>query len=88
MFPLSRDGRQTLVHLVFAGAGPATSAMSGWAMMLAYRAERWDTFANLAMVNAAGNLIIVTALAMAVSIRAIKISAKGFEADGQDATRG
>ena len=82
MLPLSRDGRQSLIYLVFAGAGPATSLVSGWAMALAYRAGQWATFADLALLNAAGNLIIVTALAMFVSIRAIKIGRDGLEANG------
>jgi hypothetical protein len=72
----------TLVYAVFAGAGPATSAVSAWTMWQAMTAGQWDTFARLATINAAGNLIIVTALAMFVSIRALKIGKDGFEASG------
>jgi hypothetical protein len=82
MQPLSRDGRMTLVYAVFAGAGPATSVINGAAMVASYRAGQWDTFYNLAMTNAVGNGIIVTALAMFVSIRTLQISKDGFKASG------
>lgn len=83
LLPLTREGRQTLVYLTFAGAGPATSAVNLWAMLKAAADGQWQVFYPLAMTNAVGNGIIVTALAMFVSIRAIKISKDGFQADGE-----
>jgi hypothetical protein len=86
--PLSTAGRQTLVYLVFAGAGPALTGLIVWAMY-AIRAwqgasaiSRLDRFAALANLVAAGMLVIVVALACFVSIRAIKIGAHGLEATG------
>jgi hypothetical protein len=76
------------VYLVFAGAGPALSALIIWAMV-AIRAwggataiAKLDRFATLAYIVAGALLIIVAALACFVSIRALKISAHGLEATG------
>lgn len=81
--PLTRDGRQTLVYLVFAGAGPSLTLVVMWAMIEALkRTALFDTFSHLAMIVAVSLLIIVTGLAMFVSIRAVKISKDGFEALG------
>jgi len=82
LFPFTREGRQTLVYLSLAGAGPATSGINLWAMSVAADAGQWSSFHSLAMTNGMSNGIIVTALAMFVSIRAIKISKNGFEANG------
>ena len=46
-----------------------------------------DVFANLAYMIAAGMLIVVTGLAMFVSIRSLKVSRDGLEASGGDSTR-
>jgi hypothetical protein len=86
--PLTIAGRQTLVYLVFAGSGPALTLLVVWAMTSirewqgASAISRLDRFAALANMVAAGLLIIVVALACFVSIRALKISAKGIEAEG------
>lgn len=81
--PLTRDGRQTLVYLVFAGAGPALTLVVMWAMARALDTPAlFDTFSKLAIIVAVSLLIIVTGLAMFVSIRAVKISKDGFEAEG------
>lgn len=85
MFPFTREGRKTLVYLTLAGAGPATSGINLWAMSVAADAGQWVSFHSLAMTNAIGNGIIVTALAMFVSIRAIRISKDGLEANGEGA---
>ena len=84
--PLTRDGRQTLVYLIFAGSGPALTLVVIWAMIEALkRVALYATFSHLAMIVAVSLLIIVTGLAMFVSIRAVKISKDGFEASGGNA---
>ena len=80
-FPLDREGRQSLVYLVLAGCGPAMTLAVMWAMhrihvwVDAPASERLEHFAALAMMVAAGLLIIITALAAFVSIRAFKVTA-------------
>lgn len=82
-FPFTRDGRQTLIYLTFAGCGPALTLVVMWAMNEALgRPALWKTFSTLAYVVALSLLIIVTGLGMFVSIRAVKISKDGFEAEG------
>lgn len=85
--PLTRDGRQSLVYLTFAGAGPALTAIVVWAMAVAQWNTWRDVFANLAYMIAAGMLIVVTGLAMFVSIRSLKVSRDGLEASGGDSIR-
>ena len=86
--PLTRDGRQTLVYLVFAGAGPALTAVVIWIMLQALaRPALFHTFSKVALIVAVSLLIIVTGLAMFVSIRAVKISKDGFEASGGEAAQ-
>jgi hypothetical protein len=83
-FPFSKEGRQTLVYLTFAGAGPALTVIVVWAMAVAQWNTWQDVFANLAYMVASGMLIIVTGLAMFVSIRSLKVSRDGLEASGGD----
>jgi zinc transporter ZupT len=84
LFPFTQEGRQTLVYLVFAGSGPVLTAFTAWAMYEALR-QGWEaTFANLAYTVAACLLIIVTGLAMFVSIRAVRLGKDGFSAEGGD----
>lgn len=73
LFPFSHEGRQTLVYLVFAGAGPALTAVVWLAMQVLAGAKQWDGYMRLATIVALSLLIIVTGLGMFVSIRAIKI---------------
>lgn len=86
--PYTREGRQTLIYLALAGCGPALTVVMVWAMQVirdwneASAAARLDKFATLAYLIGASLLIIVTALACFVSIRAVKISKDGFEATG------
>lgn len=84
LFPFTREGRQTLVYLVFAGCGPALTVIVIWAMNKALGMRLFDTFSRLSYVVAASLLIIVTGLAMFVSIRAVKIGKDGFEASGDN----
>lgn len=82
-FPLENDGRQTLIYLVFAGAGPALTLIVMWAMGEALeRPQLWKTFSGLAYILGICLLVITTGLGMFVSIRAVKISREGFEANG------
>ena len=81
--PLTRDGRQTLVYLVFSGAGPALTLVAIWSMVQALgRPALFSTFSQIALIVASALFVIVTGLAMFVSIRAVKISKDGFEASG------
>lgn len=80
--PFTHEGRQTLVYLVFAGSGPALCAIIIWAMVEALRRDLFKTFSHLSLVVAACLLIIVTGLAMFVSIRAVKLGKDGFSAEG------
>lgn len=80
--PFTHQGRQTLIYLIFAGAGPALCLMTIWAMVQALRHGLLKTFSNLSLVVAASLLIIVTGLAMFVSIRAVKLGKDGFSAEG------
>lgn len=84
--PLSHEGRQTLVYVIFAGAGPMLTLVVIWAMSEALgRPALFKTFGWLAMTVAAALFVIVTALGMFVSIRAVKIGKDGFEATGGNA---
>lgn len=88
LFPFSRDGRQTLIYLIFGGCGPALTLVVIWAMIESLdRPQLWSTFTGLAYIVAASLLIIVSGLGMFVSIRAVKISREGFEASGGESQR-
>lgn len=80
--PYTHEGRQTLVYLVFAGAGPALTGVVIWAMLKALDFKLYATFSNLALIVAASMLLIVTGLSMFVSIRAVKLGKDGFSAEG------
>jgi hypothetical protein len=82
LFPFTHEGRQTLVYLVFAGAGPALTLIVIWAMNRALFYKLFGTFSNLAYIVAGALLIIVTGLGMFVSIRAVKLGKDGFSAEG------
>lgn len=78
--PFTHEGRQTLVYLVFAGAGPALTLFVLWIMQMirdwtgASEAEKLERFAGLANYVGLALLIVVVALACFVSIRAFKAS--------------
>lgn len=83
LFPFTREGRQTLVYLVFAGCGPSLTLLVMWAMNQSLgQPKLWPTFTRLATIVAVALLIITIALGMFVSIRALKISRGGIEASG------
>lgn len=79
-FPFSFAGRQTLIYLVFAGAGPAITLLLIWAMRQSLAAKLWDQFTHLSNELALAHLIVVIGLAMFVSIRSLKIGPDGIEA--------
>lgn len=83
LFPFSRDGRQTLIYLVFAGAGPALTALVIWAMDRALLHKMFGLFRDLSWFVATSMMIVVIGLSMFVSIRAIKVGKDGLEASGQ-----
>jgi lysylphosphatidylglycerol synthetase-like protein (DUF2156 family) len=84
LFPFTRDGRQTLIYLVFALAGPALTAVVIWAMVKALeQVALWATFRDLALIVAAALMVVVIGLAMFVSIRAIKVGRDGVSAEGE-----
>jgi len=81
-FPFTQPGRQTLVYFVFAWAGPVLTAITVWAMVTALANGLQATFSNLAYLVGGCLLIIVTGLAMFVSIRAVRLGKDGFSAEG------
>jgi hypothetical protein len=84
LFPFTHEGRQTLIYLVFAGAGPALCLICLWAMNAALQKGWLEVYVNLATKFGWANLIIVSGLACFVSIRAIKIGKDGFGVEGRD----
>lgn len=84
LFPFSHEGRQTLVYLVFAGAGPALTLLVMWAMRQALAHGFQAAFESLADKVTWALLIIVCGLACFVSIRAIQIGKDGVNVQGRD----
>lgn len=83
LFPFTREGRQTLVYLVFALAGPALTFAVLWSMKQLQDAKQWEPFANMAFWVLGSSLVVtVIALGMFVSIRAVKIGKDGIDAQG------
>ena len=83
--PLTHEGRQTLMYRIFAGAGPALTVVVIWIMVQSLAHSLFNTFSNVAMIVAVSLLLVVTGLAMFVSIRAVKIGKGGFSAEGGNA---
>lgn len=86
LFPFQHEGRQTLIYLVFAGAGPALTLIALHVLEQTEAARQWDIYAAMARILGWSLLIIVCGLGMFVSIRAIKLGKDGFEADSRDPT--
>lgn len=84
LFPFTHEGRQTLVYIVLAFAGPALTGVVMWAMSITRDEKHWDIFGSLADKVSWSLLIIVCALACFVSIRAIKIDKNGASIEGRD----
>ena len=84
LLPFTHEGRQTLVYIIFAGAGPALTAVVIWAMLKALDFKLFATFSQLSLIVAGAMLIIVSGLAAFVSIRAIKLGKDGFEMEGRE----
>lgn len=81
-FPFTHEGRQTLVYLIFAGAGPVLCIMTMLAMLMALDYKLYKTFSQLSWVVAICLLITITGLSMFVAIRSLKINKDGFSAEG------
>ncbi|MFK5283796.1 hypothetical protein ACI3PL_29890, partial [Lacticaseibacillus paracasei] len=58
------------------------TALTVWAMVTALHQGLQATFSNLAYLVGGCLLIIVTGLAMFVSIRAVRLGKDGFSAEG------
>ena len=86
LFPFSHEGRQTLIYLVFAGAGPALTLVAIDILDTSEGAGQWGIYAAMARILGWSLLIIVCGLGMFVSIRAIKLGKDGFSADSRDPT--
>lgn len=88
--PFSHAGRQTLMYLVLALCGPALTACIMKALAVVERfpgttgAQRLTAYVELAKPLTWALLIIVTALACFVSIRAVRIGKDGFSAEARD----
>jgi hypothetical protein len=84
LFPFTHEGRQTLIYLVFAGAGPALTMLAIDIMHDAMGAKQWAVYSAMAAKIGWALLIITSGLACFVSIRAIKLGKDGFAVDGRD----
>jgi hypothetical protein len=84
LVPFTHEGRQTLVYLVFAGAGPVLTILVFYAMIRAFDEGQWGLGGELANKLAWGLLILICALACFVSIRAIRLGKDGFGVEGRD----
>lgn len=84
LFPFTHAGRQTLIYLVLAMAGPALTAVVMWAMEITKDARQWAIFGSLADRVAWSLFVIVCALACFVSIRAIRIGKDGASMESRD----
>lgn len=82
LFPFTHEGRQTLIYLVFAGSGPALTALVLWIMREALARRLFGVFGNMAWLVGWSLFVIVCGLGMFVSIRAIKLGKDGFSAEG------
>jgi hypothetical protein len=84
MFPFTNEGRQTLIYLIFAGAGPALTLIGLRILDLAKDNQQWYVFEDQAKTFGWSLFIIVAALGMFVSIRAFKIGKDGLEFSSKD----
>ena len=84
LFPFTHEGRQTLVYLMFAGAGPALTGLVVGIMYVCLEYKLFETFKSMAWFMAVSALILNIAIGMFVSIRAVKISKDGISAEGQN----
>ena len=89
--PYTGEGRQTLLYLVLAGCAPALHGSIMWAMNVVKTfpgttgEQRLAAYVKLAEPISYSLLIIVIALAMFVSLRSLKFSAKdGLDVQGRD----
>lgn len=84
LFPFTHAGRQTLIYIVLALAGPALTAVVMWAMQITREARQWSIFGDMADRVAWSLFVIVCALACFVSIRAIRVGKDGASVEGRE----
>lgn len=78
LFPFSQEGRQTLVYLIFAGAGPALTLI-GISILDRTQGIYWPVFAEMARIFGWSLFVIVASLGLYVSIRSFKIGPGGMD---------
>lgn len=86
LFPFSHDGRQTLIYLCFAGAGPILTLVGLHILERSEKAQQWDIFGAQARVFGWSLFVIVAGLGMFVAIKGFKISKEGAEFSAKDVT--
>jgi hypothetical protein len=82
--PFTHEGRQTLIYLIFAGAGPALTLVGLVILEKTEKAGQWDIFGSQARMFGWSLFVIVAGLGMFVSIRGFKISREGAEFSAKD----
>lgn len=84
MFPFGHEGRQTLIYLVFAGAGPALTLI-GISILNRTEGKHWSIFAEMSRTFGWSLFVIVSSLGLFVAIRSFKIGPTGAEFNAKDA---
>lgn len=84
LFPFTHDGRQTLIYLIFSGAGPALCLIGLYVLSRTEIAGQWPIYAEMARIFGWSLFVIVSGLGMFVSIRAIKIGKDGLDFSSKD----
>lgn len=84
LFPFTHDGRQTLIYLIFSGAGPALCLIGIYVLSRTELAGQWAIYAEMARTFGWSLFVIVSGLGMFVSIRAIKIGKDGLDFSSKD----
>ena len=82
--PFTHDGRQTLIYLIFAGAGPALTLVGLHILEQTEGAGQWGIYATQARIFGWSLFVIVAGLGMFVSIRSFKIGKEGLDFTGKD----
>lgn len=81
-FPFSRDGRQTLIYLMFSLSTGILTLIVWWAMRYFFAHQKWAEGAQLADKVAWALLMSVAGYACFVSVRSFKIGKDGVDIAG------